>query len=178
MIINIWTTNEAKIGTIRELEWFYDRFVIDRLVPCTVESGISEQPIDRDEIVTGAINRAKNAYTQSPCDLAIGMEAWIIPLKQAETWYVACEAVAIRDGKKIHLGIGGGFEYPPQIIERVIKNGEDINTAFINSWFSQEFAGNKSGVIWFLTNSKLTRKDCSRQIIIYALAQIHHKNLY
>jgi len=178
MIINIWTTNEIKLGTVRDLEGYYERFVIDSLVPHKVDSGIVDQPMSMEETILWASNRAKNAYAQSPCDFAIWMESGLMPSVQANTGYVACEVAVIRDGEKKYIGIWGGIEYPKAVTDRIVNHGEDLNTAFLNAWFSEEFAGDKNGIMGFLTDNRITRKDYPKQVIIYALTQLHNKDLY
>lgn len=179
MIINVWTTNEAKLATVMDLQWFYDRFMIDKLVACAMESsGQDLQPMSMEETIVGAVDRAKNAYNQSSCDLAIWIESWIMPLDQTNTWYLACEVVAIRDGEKSYIGTWWWFEYPKKAIERVLKYGEGLSTAFRNAGFSDELVGNKNWIIGVLTDNKLSRKDYTKQILIYALTQVHNKHLY
>jgi non-canonical (house-cleaning) NTP pyrophosphatase len=46
--------------------------MIDKLVACAMESsGQDLQPMSMEETIVGAVDRAKNAYNQSSCDLAI-----------------------------------------------------------------------------------------------------------
>lgn len=178
MIINVWTTNESKLNTVKELDWFYDWFVIDKLVPCKVDSGITDQPMSMEETIYGARNRAKNAYHHTPCDLAIGIESGIMKVDWTNTWYMACEIVVIRDGEKFYMWIWWGIEYPKKAMERIISHGEELNVAFKSAGFSEEYTGDKNGAIWFLTDNKLTRKEYSKQVLIYALSQLHNKHLY
>ena len=163
---------------MKELEWFYDRFIIDTLVPCKVDSGVVDQPMDMEETIFGATNRAKNAYIQSPCDFAIWMESWLMPSVQANTGYIACEVTVIRDGQKQYIWVGWGIEYPKTIIDRIINHGDDLNTAFLKAGFSEEFSGEKNGIMGFLTDNKIPRKDYPKQVVIYALTQLHKKYLY
>jgi non-canonical (house-cleaning) NTP pyrophosphatase len=63
-------------------------------------------------------------------------------------------------------------------MERILSYGEELNVAFKNAGFSEELTGDKNGAIGFLTNNKLTRKEYSQQVLVYALSQLHNKHLY
>jgi inosine/xanthosine triphosphatase len=88
-----------------------------------VDSGVPSQPFGINETIKGDINRAKNAYINA-CDLSVGIESGLMETPNSLTGYIDLQWCAIFDGNKITLGVSSGFEYPPPVIEEVLKGNE------------------------------------------------------
>lgn len=76
MKIAIGTINKVKIQAVEEVVKDYPLFAGMQIYPVAVPSEISEQPLSLEEIITGAKNRAKNAFAFSAaCAYSFGIES-------------------------------------------------------------------------------------------------------
>lgn len=179
MKINVGSLNPNKINAAKEIFSEYEIFTNCEVIGIEAPSEISEQPLTIDEIFTGAKNRARNAFTN--CDLSIGLESGITPLQTARTGYIGICGCAIYTGQEndFYYGQGMAFEYPTEVIKKVLTNKLDLDTAFKQAGLTQENRiGYKNGIIGFLTNNKITRKNLAKDAIQMALVSFLNKDLY
>ena len=95
------------------------------IVPVEVDSGVSKQPFGLDEIVKGAINRAKGAFEKVPSHYGIGIEAGVVEIGGK---YLDIHICAIFDGEGYTLGTSQGFQIPEEILKE-IRRGEECSKA-------------------------------------------------
>jgi inosine/xanthosine triphosphatase len=177
MKINIGSTNQVKVNALKEMLPLYDLLKDADVVSVNVSSDVSEQPKSIDETITGAKNRARNAFQD--CDLSFGIESGLMPVPHTKSGVMGFCACAIFDGKEYHLGLNSSFEYPPRMIELVQKEGLAIDQAVFKIGLTKnEHQGRSSGVIGLLTNGRLDRKEYTKQAIMMALIHIEHPELY
>lgn len=93
-----------------------------KIIPCDVSSGITDQPLDEETTITGAINRAHNAFESDPdSDCGIGLEAGLVEVKDME-YYLVCVCALLEKDGRVHVGISGKTPLPIEV-SRGIKNG-------------------------------------------------------
>jgi non-canonical (house-cleaning) NTP pyrophosphatase len=174
------------------------------ILPVAVASGVPEQPVGYEEIIAGARQRARAAFSSGPCALAVGIEDGLVRLPDglipstssspskgragAESadalgvYNVGCAWVS--DGTREAAGFSSGFAYPPACAGPAIEHGEPIGDLFDALWRARRNAedtgpsGPREGNIGKLTAGRLPRSDYGSHAILCALVRFLHKDLY
>ncbi len=89
-----------------------------------VRSNVSDQPLTKEETITGSINRAKNCFNKN-FDISVGMEAGLI--RRNEIMHLFC-AVTLFDGKTNFTGVSNLSPIPEEVSQKII-NGESFGIA-------------------------------------------------
>lgn len=172
MKIAVGTENPAKIeGVIRAFEKFFENVEVH---PVKVDSGVGKQPFN-DDTVRGAINRARNAYSDE-FDFSVGVEAGLFENRFAVTGYIDFQVACVYDGEHYTLGFGPGFEYPPEVIDEVLK-GREVGEVMAELT-GIENLGKKFGAIGFLTWKSVNRSMLTEMAVTMALIPWLNRNLY
>ena len=177
MKINVGSKNEQKVEAVREALQEYKDFENTEVFSLDVDSKVSNQPKTLEEIITGAMNRARNSFTN--CDYSIGLESGIFPVPHTKSGYMDICMCAIYDGERYYLGSSPAFEHPKGVIDLVFSKNYEIDEA------AKEFGitdnprvGRSEGVIGILTKGILNRKGFSKQAVIMALIHLINKSYY
>ncbi|MBN2566861.1 inosine/xanthosine triphosphatase [Candidatus Woesearchaeota archaeon] len=179
MRIAVGSRNPAKLEAVRESLQGYPALRDAEVVGVVVGSDVSEQPMSLDETMRGAMNRAEKAFALGPCALAVGIESGLVHIPNTKSGYMNVGVVSFFDGKRHHLGLGPGFEYPPDVIRLVLKDGIDINQAYFRLGLSgKEKVGSEEGAIGLLTKGRLPRKEYVKIAVMMALIHIENSGLY
>lgn len=92
---------------------------------CDVSSGITEQPLDEETTLTGAVNRAHRALEAEPSsDYGVGMEAGLVETGDGG-YSLVCVCALVEKGGAVHLGRSGKTPLPKEVSEDV-KAGESL----------------------------------------------------
>ena len=177
MRINIGSTNPIKVQAVEEILQEYEKFKNAKIMYSRTRSGVSEQPMSLGETVTGAINRAKKAYNY--CDISFGIESGLMEFPESNTGYINhCIAIAY-DGKHFYPGTSSGFEFPIEVVKRILHQDLDANQAAKKEGITdKDKLGSEEGLVGILTQGKVTRKDYIKQAIRMALIPILNPKLY
>lgn len=167
--IYVASLNKNKINAVHEV---FPSFYVEG-VAC--RSGVREQPLSLDEIIEGAIFRAKKVFKN--CKYSVGIEDGIAKVPKTQSGYMNFCCCAIYDGKRLYLGIGPAFEYPPECTERVVDEGITISQAF-TSISGKPDIGYEEGIIGWLTKGRISRKDYTKQAVEMARIQMDNTALY
>ena len=167
--IRVGSLNTNKIDAVREVFTDYE------VTGVACKSGVKEQPMNLGEIIAGAIIRARSIFAD--CEYSIGIEDGISQVPGAKSGYMNFCACAIFDGKQIFLGLGPAFEYPPECTRRVVKEGITISEAFIPLTDKPDI-GYEEGIIGWLTQGKISRKEYTKHAVEMAKIQIDNQGLY
>lgn len=119
--IALGTTSEDKLNCLLEVA---DQIGIKvKIVPCKVESGVSEQPVTESETKEGSINRASNALaSHKDADFALGIEVGY-HLDGTGRYEIFC-CTSIVDGKN-YAGTCESSRFPlPDYHHNVLKEGK------------------------------------------------------
>lgn len=172
MRIAVGSKNPAKVNGVKRA--FSRFFEAVEVVGCEVNSNVSDQPFN-EETITGAVNRAKNAYSKE-FDFSVGVEAGLFEFPHTLTGYIDFQVACIYDGERYTVGFGPGFEYPPMVIRDVLS-GREVGevmaelTGIVN-------LGRKFGAIGFLTRKQVVRSDLTEIAVTMALIPWINQNLY
>lgn len=174
MKINVGSTNNAKLEAVRESIAMYPQLAKADIKGFSVASEVSEQPIKLEETVRGAMNRARNAYSERECDYSIGLESGLIEVPYSKSGFMDLCACVIYDGKEFHLGLSSAWEFPkPEMMDLVSKEGLTMTEAATKLGYANDpQLGAKQGMIGILTKGRLVRKEYTKQALTMALIHL------
>ncbi len=167
--IRVASLNKNKIEAVKEA---FPQFHVEG---AACSSGVREQPLCLDEIIKGAIFRARSVFEN--CIYSVGIEDGISRVPETLSGYMNFCCCAIYDGGRIYLGLGPAFEYPPGCTERVIDDGITISEAFLPVTGKPDI-GYEEGIIGWLTGGRINRRDYTRSAVEMARVQIDNAGLY
>ena len=181
MIINIASKNPVKIDGIKWSFTLYEEFRKAKFNSVEVSSGVTHQPKTIDETVTGATNRARNAF--NGCDMSVGYEGGIYPSEYAISGYFSVGVCSIYDGKEINYGFAPSFEYPIDIIKLVFNENLEISDAFkkagyVDKNFIDMKLGEGRGGIGILSRDRIIRETLISNACHMALLPILNRDKY
>lgn len=178
--VNVGSQNAAKLEAVRRgLEPFFPGV---ELAGFSVASGVSEQPVGFDEILSGARNRARRSFAHGNCELGVGIEDGLIPLPTLPTGYVNLGCCVLHDGARDAYGLSSGFEYPPACV----AEATGFERVPIGDVFDRVFAARHPGLdpgllagnIGRLTEGVLTRAEYGSHAVMCAMVRLLHPELY
>jgi inosine/xanthosine triphosphatase len=180
MIIAIGTTNLVKIQAVEEVIQNYPDLASSQIQSFAVSSEIADQPLSLEEIITGAKNRAKNAYEAcGSCAYSFGIESGLFKAQGAHTGYLEACICCIYDGVHFHTGLSCGFEIPPHILTYVLDKNMDLSQAcYAAGVTTNANLGAAEGLIGVLTKGRVNRKEYTKQCVTTALIQLEHALWY
>lgn len=180
MIIAVGTTNIIKIQAVEEVIRNYPQLAKANVYSFSVPSEIAEQPLSLEEIITGAKNRAKNAYVACDlCDYSFGIESGLFEANGTQTGFLEACICCIYDGDNYHIGLSCGFEIPPPILTLVLDKKRDLSQACYESGITTNSKlGASEGLIGILTKGRVDRKEYTKQSITTALIQLENAVWY
>lgn len=167
--IIVASLNQNKIDAVKEV---FPSFFIEGQA---CDSGVREQPLNLEEIIKGAINRAKAVFRD--CEYSIGIEDGLSRVPETASGYMNFCCCAVFDGTRIYLGLGPSFEYPPECTKKAVEGGITISEAF-TPLTGKPNIGYDEGIIGWLTGGRINRKDYTKQAVEMARLQIEKLELY
>ena len=170
-VVAVGSTNPVKIEAVRE--GFEKVLGAVEVVGVDVNSNVSSHPIGLEETYLGALNRAKNAFEKVQCSYGVGIEAGLI---KVEEHYIDVHVCVVFDGIRETVGLSQGFEYPKIVAEKVLEGIEGGKIAEKISGIKD--IGKNIGLIGYLTDNNITRKDLCRESVIMALIPRMMKNAH
>ena len=97
-------------------------------------------------------------------------------LKRSITGFIDFQVAVVYDGERMSIGFGPGFEYPPIVIEEVLK-GKEVGEV-MEKISGIKNLGERFGAIHFLTKGAISRAELSKIAVTMALIPWINKNLY
>ena len=171
MIIKIATKNRAKVEALKEILEDYPHLKDAEVLDVDISSEVADQPKSLEETVQGAMNRAKNAFTD--CDYSFGIEAGLMVVPNTKTGFMDMSVCAIFDGKEYHLGLSSAWEAPKQVVHHMMNEGLNMEQAAVKAGLTDNpKIGSAEGLIGILTKGRLTRKEYTKEAIRTALIHL------
>lgn len=171
MRVIVGSTNEVKVGAVRELGDEYPVLAAADIEAFEAGSGVSDQPKGLDETLRGAINRATQAFAQG-ADLAFGIESGIIEVPYTKSGWMDVTSCVIYDGEEYHVGLSSLFECPREVTRLMVEEGMTMNDAMFHAGYTDDpKIGSAGGAISILTKGRVDRKGYTKQAV--RLAMIH-----
>lgn len=154
---------------------------------CQVDSGVSEEPWGFPTTIQGAQNRAQAAYEMlmrtSPSAriqetaLGIGIESGFIEVSASTFTLYNFDVCALFDGKRFHLGISPGFEYPRRLVRNIFLHRQPFQEArqYMTSAADVE---QQAGIVGVLAGGLIDRPEMSRLALRLALIRYLRREAY
>lgn len=173
MIIAVGSTNPTKIQPV--IDVFSHHFKMVKVKGVSIKSGVSEQPMDIDEMYKGALNRAQNALkTVKEAEYGVGIEGGLH--KHSFGWFEHSIVVIVNKKGQIGVGASGGLVLP-EIIMSSIHKGKSLEEA-IDAHFKTNKIGEGIGMFGIFTKGVVTRSEGVRHGVAFALSRFLHKAVY
>ena len=166
MKILIGTTSEQKINIVKDV-FNKNKGGVCAVIPMQVESGIVEQPLDKETTIKGSVNRAKNAINKGhqDYDIGLGLEGGLVLID--DLLHLICVASVV--DKKLNIYTGISKDIPLQsIVSEKIKKGEQFCEA-IREY--EKFLKNDQNITSALVTELICRKESFTEAIEIALSK-------
>ncbi len=168
LIVAVGTSNPVKVHAVRNV--FSQFFPGVEVVMKEVASVVPPQPMGLDEIVRGAIGRAKGALNkEGSAEMGVGIEAGIIEVPHSISGWMDQQYAAIVDRSgKVTIGGGPAFEYPPAVIKQVISRRCEVGIV-MEAITGIEGLGRKQGAIGYFSKGAMDRVRLSELAVLMAM---------
>ncbi len=177
MKVGIGSKNKTKINAVTELLKDYPMFDSAEIIPLDVKIDQFGHPKSLEEIVNGAINRAKHAYVGN--DFGFGLESGLMRVPQTKSGYMEVTVCAIYDGKQIHMGLSQACEWPKKAIDAILNKGMDGSQAMKAAGFTEhEKLGEHEGLVGIFTKGRTNRTEYNKTAIVMALMHLENPEHY
>lgn len=155
MKVYIGSTNNNKVNATKlvlEKEGYH-------IIACEVSSKVGAQPMNDEETIKGALNRA----SALPCDgLRIGLEAGVQELN--DVLYLTNFGVLIDEKGNKYFAGGTRIPLPDKIKTLIIDEKLELSDAMYEYFHTVDIK-HHSGAIGYFTNNQVTRIDIFTHII-------------
>ncbi|MFA7286835.1 MAG: inosine/xanthosine triphosphatase [Patescibacteria group bacterium] len=178
MRIIVGTKNEAKLEAVRRAVREYPLLANAEVIGVSVKTSVPAQPMNLEETIRGAADRARAALMELGGDYGVGLESGLIDVPYTKTGHMDTTACAIWDGTNVHLGLSSCFEYQSEIIAKM-KAGLEATDAAVELGYSKDGSFRENlGIIGVLTKNRITRIDYSYQALQTALIHLENAERY
>ncbi len=172
MEVAVGTRNVLKVKAVKDV--FKVVFGEVRVIMVDVKS--KKQPIGLEEIIQGAVSRARQAIDKTNAEYGVGIEAGIYDVPCVES-YMDVQFCAIIDRRRrLTLGHSPGFMYPKEVVEKVM-DGYEVEE-IMEKISGIEKIGEKIGSIGYLSHNITNRLEVTRFAVLMALIPYISKELY
>jgi inosine/xanthosine triphosphatase len=166
MKVIVASHNPAKIRAVNDAFTLQFSNETIELIPLSVESGVSEQPLSDKETRLGARNRAQNACKLQPeADFWVGLEGGIETI-DGQLMAFAWMAV-VGNGRKIGEARTVTLPLPPAV-KTLMDQGLELGDAN-DQVFSTVNSKQQGGAFGLLTNGLYTREGVYTEALVIAL---------
>jgi inosine/xanthosine triphosphatase len=179
MKIHVGSQNQTKIQAVHDAVTLYPKlFPNPQITGINVRIELFGHPKNLDETIEGAIDRAKQAF--SNCDYSFGIEGGLLQVPYTKMGYMETGVCAIYDGKNTYLGLGPAYEWPPKVTEKILNGEADGSQAFKQLGYThhEKLGAVKGGITGMLTKGRLTREDFTKYSIIMSIIQLENPEYY
>lgn len=153
--------NPAKVEAVRSGFALMFPGVIASLEAVSAASGVSDQPMSREETLQGARGRVQDARKLAPdADYYVGLEGGC----GLDSVGLYCQAyVVISDGQREGVAQSAAFYLPPAVAKLVVEDGLELGHAN-DRVFQQHNSKQQTGAVGILTNDIITRTSFLQQV--------------
>jgi inosine/xanthosine triphosphatase len=146
-----------------------------RAIGVSTDSGVRAQPDSDQEMLLGALNRAKHALAKMPeAHFGVGLEGGTLDTEDG-MWAYAWIVVVNREGQ-IGKGQSGRFLLPEPIAQ-LVRDGIELGEAD-DRFFGRSNSKQQDGAIGILSDGVVTRLDLYKPAVIFALLPFVHSEFY
>jgi len=188
LIIAVGSTRRPKLNGVRDaLDELGPRLDPDaqfEIVGIEAPSGVRDTPLSRNEMMTGARNRAEHLRRiaqdrNEPWNYFIGVEGGLEIVNDSGARLVFLENWAYvldRDGRG-SFGQSGAVAVPEPLAAKVVDEGVDLAEA-VDAFAGTHGIRDAQGAWGVLTRDLVTRRDAFRLAVINAFAPFYNSEAY
>src|SRR5690625_1794522 len=166
MKIVIGSFNETKVGAVKAI------FPNEEVIPASVPSGVSVQPVGDEETKEGAVHRAQLAQQLYPASIGIGLEGGVMYLNQ-ELYLCNWGALALNNGT-VFAASGARIKLPDSFKSKIEK-GYELSDV-MNEYTSKQTIRHHEGAIGIFTNGLMLRKEMFKHAVTLLKGQLEYWN--
>ncbi|MDI9644106.1 MAG: inosine/xanthosine triphosphatase [Candidatus Verstraetearchaeota archaeon] len=177
MIVAVGSTNPVKAKAVRNvLSIFYPELEV---IVKEVDPEVPLQPVGIEETIRGAVTRAKKALeSDSVAELGVGVEAGLIKVPGTISGYMDQQFAAVADRQcRVTLGGGPSFEYPMDVIRRVLSGQGEIGTV-MEALTGIRGLGRGQGAVGYFSKGVLDRTRLTELAVLMAMIPRINAGLY
>ncbi|OGI66276.1 hypothetical protein A3A95_01930 [Candidatus Nomurabacteria bacterium RIFCSPLOWO2_01_FULL_39_18] len=173
MKVGVGSKNKTKVDAVRDLLKDYPMFDNTEVLGVDVKKEEFGHPKNLEEIVSGAVNRAKQAYIGH--DYGFGIESGLMKVPQTKSGYMEIGVCAIFDGSQIHMGTTSAFEWPKKVLKEILERGMDGSQAMrVAGLTHHEKIGEHEGFVGVFTKGRMNRTEYNKAAIMMALMHLEN----
>lgn len=161
----VGSSNQTKLAAVTAI------FPEANIIPTSVSSDVSSQPIGDEETMKGAINRAKNAQQLFTDAFTIGLEGGVMFLHHQ--LYLNNWGALITPDKTIYTAAGARIPLPSSFIQK-IEAGLELSDV-MNEYAQRKNIRHHEGAIGIFTNNHISRTEMFMHIVSLLKGQIEYK---
>lgn len=177
MRVTVGSTNATKVEAVRTILADYPLFAGAAVEGVSVSVEEFGHPKNLNEIVSGARERARQAFVDA--DYSFGIEGGLMAVPGTKTGYMEVAACAIFDGLNYYLGLSPGYEWPRAVLDGILHHGLDGSQALRAAGITtEEKIGASRGGIAILTCDRINRTLYNKLAIQMALIQLEFPEHY
>jgi len=170
MKISLGTTSQEKRSILESV--LEEHGCSAQIFPCKVESLVSDQPLSEAETITGAKNRALNAWNLKPStDIGLGLEGGLVMIDGL--FYLVCVAAIYKNPETYFIGISSKLALPKEVSSQV-KNGDQFGEV-IRAYQNRNVNDTKMSI---LVEKLINRQEAFTEAIRNSLNQYQCQNHY
>jgi len=153
------------------------------IVGVEVESGVNHTPLNREESMRGARQRAESLQQIArqearPWGYFVGLEGGLDSVTENGERRVFLESWAyVSDGTRGHFGRSGAVELPETLAEAVVVGGTELSIA-IDQFAGEAGIRDAQGAWGVLSGNRITRQEAFRVALIAAFAPFFNQPMY
>lgn len=165
VVAAVGSANPVKVRCTHEafLE-AYDGPVFVQSVP--VASGVSDQPMNTEETLRGAIWRASRAARTANADFGVGLEGGLA--KIAGNWYCIGWVAVVDWTEQVWSACTAGVPVPGDVMNLILHNGLELGDAE-DRVFGRINSKQTGGLIGIITEDRITRAENFLQPLVTAI---------
>lgn len=166
-VVAVGSENPVKVEAVRRA--FQKLWPKAEVRGAPVASGVPDQPVGEADTWRGARARAEAALAAvAGADFGVGVEAGLVPREHAGTHLDVQVCCVVDAGGRATWGEGPGFAYPPNVVRRVLEDGETIGDV-LGEMSGDPAIGRTQGAIGWLSRGLVDRTTLTEAAIHMAL---------
>ncbi len=172
-IFAIGSENPVKINCVTEAAAEF--WPESKTIGVNTDSGVSRQPASDREMLTGALNRARQALDKIPdAHFGVGIEGGTLDTTDG-MWAYAWVVIVDREGRA-GRGQTGRFMLP-EAVAALIREGMELGEAD-DRFFGRSNSKQQEGAIGILSDGRITRTTLYQPAVTFALLRFVHPEYY
>lgn len=172
MIISVGSSNPNKISAVeRVVKKLLDN---SKIVSVNSPSLVRNMPLNDDEAITGAMNRAKHSLEQCQADYGVGIEGGVH--ETSHGMFLNAWAAVINKQGKVGLGCTSRILLP-EVVANEIRKGRELGPV-MDKLTGKKDVKKHEGTSGLLTKGMVKRSESFEQAIINAFMKFLNNKFY